>query len=88
MKKKRYTEEQIVRILNEIESGQTVVASSRKYCVSENSIYRWKSKYGGMQVSELREMKKLEDENSRLKKIVAQQAIDIDALKDLLGKKW
>jgi len=69
MKRKRYNEEQIVRILSEVEAGQTVEETSRKYGVSEQSIYRWK-------------------ENARLKKIVAEQAVDIDALKDLLGKKW
>ena len=88
MKRKRYTEEQIVRILNEVEAGQTVVATSRKYGVSEQSVYRWKSKYGGMSQSEVRRLKTLEEENSRLKKIVAEQAVDIDALKELLEKKW
>lgn len=88
MKRKRYTEEQIIRILSEVESGQTVVATSRKYGVSEQSIHRWKAKYGGLDVSELRRLKTLEDENARLKKIVANQAVDIDALKDLLEKKW
>lgn len=88
MKRKRYTEEQIVRILAEVEAGQTVVETSRKYGVSEQSIYRWKAKYGGMNQSEVRRMKSLEEENARLKKIVAQQAVDMDALKDLLEKKW
>lgn len=88
MKRKRYTEEQIVRILNEVEAGQTVVETSRKYGVSEQSIYRWRDKFGGMKVSEVRRLKSLEAENARLKKIVADQAVDIDALKDLLEKKW
>jgi putative transposase len=88
MKRKRYSEEQIVRILGEVESGQTVVATSRKYGVSEQSIHRWKAKYGGMSQSEVRRLKLLEEENARLKKIVAQQAVDMDALKDLLEKKW
>lgn len=88
MKRKRYTEEQVVRIVGEVEAGETVVATSRKYGVSEQSIHRWKAKYGGMQVSEVRRLKAMEEENARLKKIVAQQAVDIDSLKDLLGKKW
>lgn len=88
MKRKRYNEEQIVRILSEVEAGQTVVETSRKYGVSEQSIYRWKAKYGGMRIPEVRRLKTLETENARLKKIVAEQAVDIDALKDLLGKKW
>jgi putative transposase len=88
MKRKRYNEEQIVRILSEVEAGQTVEETSRKYGVSEQSIYRWKAKYGGMRIPEVRRLKTLEAENARLKKIVAEQAVDIDALKDLLGKKW
>ena len=88
MKRKRYNEEQIVRILSEVEAGQTVEETSRKYGVSEQSIYRWKAKYGGMRIPEVCRLKTLEAENARLKKIVAEQAVDIDALKDLLGKKW
>jgi putative transposase len=88
MKKSRFKEEQIVRILGELEAGQTAAATSRKHGVSEQTIYRWKSKYGGMDKTELRQLKRLEEENSRLKRIVAQQAMDLDALKELLGKKW
>ena len=88
MKGKRYTEEQIIRILKEIETGKSVAETCRKHNVSENTVYRWRSKYRGMDRSQLRRLKELEQENSRLKKIVAQQALDIDALKELLGKEW
>ena len=88
MKGKRYTEEQIIKILKEIESGKTVAEVCRKYNVAEATVYRWRNKYRGMDKSQLRRLKELEQENSRLKKIVAQQALDIDALKDLLGKEW
>ena len=88
MKGKRYTEEQIIKILQEIETGKTVNETCRKYNVSENTVYRWRSQYRGMDKEQLRRLKELEKENSRLKKIVAQQALDIDALKDLLGKEW
>jgi len=88
MKRKRYSEEQIVRILREIESGQSMAETSRKYGVHEQTIYRWRAKYEGMEVSDVRRMKELEEENRRLKKIVAQQTLDNYALKDLLSKKW
>ena len=88
MKGKRHTEEQIIKILQEIETGKTVNETCRKYNVSENTVYRWRSQYRGMDKEQLRRLKELEKENSRLKKIVAQQALDIDALKDLLGKEW
>ena len=88
MKRKRYREEQIVRILGEVSNGQSIAKTCRKYGVSEQTVYRWRSKFGGMEVSEVRRMKDLEDENRRLRKIVAQQAMDNDALKDVLSKKW
>jgi putative transposase len=88
MKGKRYTEEQIIKILKEIEVGNTVAEVCRKYNVAEGTVYRWRNKYRGMDKSQLRRLKELEQENGRLKKIVAQQALDIDALKDLLGKEW
>lgn len=84
----RYKEEQIIRILNEVESGTTVAEVCRQYSVSEQTVYRWRTKYGGIETSELQRLRTLEAENSRLKKIVAQQALDIDALKDLVAKKW
>jgi putative transposase len=84
----RYTEEQIIRILKEVESGTTVAEVCRKHGISEQTVYRWRNKYGGLETSELQRLRTLEAENSRLKKIVAQQALDIDALKDLVAKKW
>ncbi len=84
----RYKEEQIIRILKEVESGTTVADVCRKYRVSEQTVYRWRNKYSGVDANELQRLRELEAENSRLKKIVAQQALDIDALKDLVAKKW
>lgn len=88
MKRKRYTEEQILRLIREVESGKTVAETCRKYNVSESAVYRWRHKYRGMDRSELRRLKELEQENAQLKKIVAQQALDIDTLKEVLGKEW
>lgn len=85
---KRYGEEQILRILEEIRSGKAIAEVSRTYGVSENTLYRWKSKYGDMNPSQMRRLRELEAENLRLKRIVAQQALDIDALKDVLSRKW
>jgi putative transposase len=84
----RYKEEQIIRILQAVESGTSVAEVCRTHGVSEQTVYRWRSKYGGLDTSELQRLRALEAENSRLKKIVAQQALDLDALKDLLAKKW
>lgn len=84
----RYSEEQIIRILKEVEAGTSVVEVCRKYGVAEQTVYRWRTKYGGLETSELQRLRELEAENSRLKKIVAQQVLDIDALKDLVSKKW
>ena len=88
MKGKRYTEEQIIGILREAESGKTVAEVCRQHGVSEYSFYRWRKKYSGMDICEAKRLKGLEADNARLKKIVAQQAMDIDALKELLSKKW
>jgi len=85
---KRYTDEQIIRILREVESGTAVAQVCRNYGVSEATVYRWRSKYRGMDGAQLKRLKELGAENARLKKIVAQQAMDNDALKDLLGKEW
>lgn len=84
----RYTEEQIVRILKEVETGTSVAEVCRKYALAEQTIYRWRSKYGGLGTSELQRLRELEAENSRLKRIVAQQVLDIDTLKELVTKKW
>jgi len=86
--KKRYTEEQIIRILDEARDGQFIKEVCRKHNLSEATFYRWRKKYGDLDISELKRLKALEAENARLKRIVANQAIDIDALKDVLAKKW
>jgi len=88
MRKSRYSEEQIIKILQEHEAGVKVPEISRKYGISEQTFYRWKSKYGGMSVSEARRLKSLEEENRKLKQIVADQTLDIHALKVALGKKY
>jgi putative transposase len=88
MKSKRYTEEQIIRILQEVESGNPVAAVCRQYGVSEATVHRWRSKYKGMDQASLKRLRELEAENTRLKKIVAQQVLDMDALKELAGKEW
>ena len=84
----RYSEEQIIRILKEVESGITVAEVCRKHGVAEQTVYRWRNKYGGLETSELQRLRALEAENSRLKRIVAQQALDIDVLKEVVSKKW
>lgn len=88
MKGKRFTEEQIIKILQEVESGLSITDVCRKYNCSEQSFYRWKSKYGGMDVSEAKRLKELERENAELKRMVAEQALDIRALKDINSRKW
>jgi putative transposase len=85
MKQRRYSEAQVIRILQEVDSGKPVVIAAREHGVSRATIHRWKSRYGGMTVTEL---KALEEENSRLKRIVAQQAIDIELLKEINAKNW
>jgi putative transposase len=84
----RYSEEQIIRILKEVESGITVAEVCRQHGVAEQTVYRWRNKYGGLETSELQRLRELEAENSRLKRIVAQQALDIDVLKEVVSKKW
>lgn len=86
--KKRFTEEQIIRILKEVESGRKVKDVCRAESITEQTYYRWRSKYGGMDVSDARKLKALEEENRRLKRLVAEQALDNVALNDALGKKW
>ena len=88
MKRSRFTEEQIIGFLKEQEAGVPVADLCRKHGVSNASIYKWKAKYGGMDVSEAKRLKALEDENARLKKLLADAMLDNSALKDLLGKKW
>jgi putative transposase len=88
MGRKRYTEEQIIAVLNEAETGARTADLCRKHGMSEATFYNWKAKYAGLTVSELKRLKSLEDENRRLKHIVAQQAVDNRALKELLGKNF
>jgi putative transposase len=88
MKRSRFSEEQIIGILKEHESGVAVVDLCRKHGVSDASIYKWKAKFGGMEVSEAKRLRALEDENAKLKRMLADAMLDNVALKDLLGKKW
>jgi len=88
MKRSRFSEEQIIAILKEQESGIPVSELCRKHGVSDASIYKWKAKYGGMDVSEAKRLKALEEENGKLKRMLADAMLDNVALKDLLGKKW
>ena len=88
MKKSRFREEEIVRAIQQAESGKPVIELSRELGITEATFYRWRKKYGGLDVSEAKRLRQLEAENSQLKRIVAQQAMDIDALKALLSKKW
>ena len=88
MKTRRCSEAQVFRILKEVESGMPVVNVAREHGVSPATIHRWKSKYGGMVLSELKRLKALEEENARLKRIVAQQALDIELLREINSKKW
>ena len=88
MKRKRFSEEQIIAILKEHEAGVPVAELCRKHGVSDASIYKWRAKFGGMEVSEAKRLKQLEDENAKLKRLLADAMLDNTALKDLLGKKW
>ena len=88
MKRKRFTEEQIVGILKEHEAGVSVSELCRKHGVSDASLYKWKAKYGGLEVSEAKRLKQLEDENSKLKRLLAEAMLDITMLKDIASKKW
>jgi putative transposase len=89
MKKSKFTEAQIIGILNEqSQQDQKVAEVCRKHGISEATFYNWRSKYAGMTIDELKRLKELEQENSRLKRIVANQSLEIDAIKDLLSKKF
>ena len=88
MKRTRFTEEQIVKTLKLQENGLKVTEICRQHGISEQTFYRWKSKYGGMSVSEVKRLKELEAENSRLKQLIGEKELDILALKAALGKKY
>ena len=88
MKKSRFSEEQIVGILREAPGGTTVKAVCAKHNISEQTLYNWKRKYGGMEESEVRQMRAMAEENGRLKRIIADMAVQIDILKYVNSKKW
>ena len=88
MKRSRFSEEQIIGILREQETGQKTADVCRRHGISEATFYKWKSKYGGLDVSEAKRLKSLEDENIRLKKLLAEAMLDNAMLKDVASKKW
>ena len=87
MKRQRHTEEQIIQVLNEAQAGATGDELCRRHGISQGTYYKWKQKFGGLQVSDARRLRLLEDENRKLKKLVADQALDMMVLKELLSKK-
>jgi putative transposase len=88
MKRARFTEEQIIAVLKEHEAGAKTGDLARKHGISEATLYNWKAKFGGMDASEAKRLRALEDENARLKKLLAEQMLDAAALRELLSKKW
>jgi len=88
MKGKRFTEEQIIGILNEAEQTGNIREACKRNNITETTFYRWRAKFGGMEVSDAKRLRELEQENSQLKRMVAEQALDIRMLKDLNSKKW
>jgi putative transposase len=88
MKKRRFAEEQIIAVLREHEAGAKTADLARKHGVSEATLYNWKAKFGGLDVSEAKRLRALEDENGKLKRLLADAMLDASALRELLGKKW
>ena len=88
MRGKRFTPSQIIKILKEHESGTEVTDIIRKHSIARNTFYLWKSKYSGMESKDLEKLKELESENQKLKKILAEKCLEIEAMKDVLSKKW
>jgi putative transposase len=88
MRKSRFTEEQIIGVLKERQAGATAADLCRKHGISTATFYTWRSKYGGMEVSDARELKGLEEENAKLKKLLAEQMLDVATLKEMLAKNF
>jgi len=88
MKKKRFTEAQIINALKEHEAGAKVADICRRVGISDATFYNWRSKYGGLEVNEAKRLKELESENNKLKKLLAEKVMENEALKDVVSKKW
>lgn len=88
MRKSRYTEEQIIKVLKEHATGLSASEVCRKYGISDATFYKWRSRYGGMEISDARKLKALEDENRKLKKLLAESMLDVSTLKEMLGKNF
>lgn len=88
MRKSRFSEEQIIALLKRVEQGQALADACREAGISEGTYYRWKAQYGGLEVSQLRRLRQLEEENRKLKQVVADLTLDVRALKDIASKNW
>lgn len=89
MKEAKYTDEQIIAILREAERGdQTIAAVCRKHAVNETTFYKWRKRFGGMEASDAKRLRELESENARLKRLLADRCMEVDAMRELLAKKW